>query len=101
MLKHLGLLKYNDGKYYILLTQPVLEQHEKNASKKKPTIHPECLDWTPPDKRKGILPAGINSSGISALNIIREDDMKGNGLEAAVRRRLPTGTPGDATTFRR
>ncbi|KAI9031215.1 histone acetyltransferase ESA1 [Hyaloraphidium curvatum] len=99
-LKHLGLLKYNDGKYYILLTNQVLSQHEKNVQKKRPSIHPECLDWVPPEKRRASAPLPLGSYGINMMNIIREDDVKGQGLEAAVKRRLPPGIHGDPTAFR-
>lgn len=77
-----------------------MAQHEKNSKKKRAAIHPECLDWIPPDKRRANAPIPISSSGISALNIIRDDDTKGLGLEAAVKRRLPPGMTGDPTAFR-
>ena len=62
-LKHLGMLKFSvtpeifllfvannlqQGKHYIVLTDPVIEQHNKQKTRRKRIINPDSLVWTPP-----------------------------------------------------
>jgi histone acetyltransferase HTATIP len=60
-LKHLGMLKFgvitqssldaNDhqqGKHYIVLTDPVIDQHTKQQARRKRVLKPDALVWTPP-----------------------------------------------------
>ena len=42
------MLKFAQGKHYIVLTDPVIEQHNKQMSRRKRLVHPESLAWTPP-----------------------------------------------------
>ncbi|CAO3628402.1 unnamed protein product [Cunninghamella echinulata] len=46
-LQNIGALKYYRGQHIICLGEKVIEQWERNKSKKKRVIQPEKLDWKP------------------------------------------------------
>ena len=44
----LSLLKQYQGKHYLVLSDAVLEKHERQMKKKRRRIHAEHLHWKPP-----------------------------------------------------
>ena len=44
----LSLLKQHQGKHYLVLSDAVLEKHERQMKKKRRRIHAEHLHWKPP-----------------------------------------------------
>ncbi len=74
-LSYLKVLRFGNvdrktAAWFILLEPRVLDQWKKSKAKNKSKIHPECLEWTPPDKR-------------------RKDDNVFTGVDASQTRRLP------------
>ena len=44
----LNMLKQYQGKHYLVLSDAVIAQHDRQAKKKRRRINPEKLNWTPP-----------------------------------------------------
>ena len=44
----LNMLKQYQGKHYLVLSDAVLEKHERQMKKKRRRIHPDALNWKPP-----------------------------------------------------
>ena len=42
------MLKQYQGKHYLVLSDAVLEKHERQMKKKRRRIHPDALNWKPP-----------------------------------------------------
>ncbi|WFD04519.1 histone acetyltransferase [Malassezia obtusa] len=44
----LNMLKQYQGKHYLVLSDAIIEKHERQMKKKRRRIHPEELNWKPP-----------------------------------------------------
>ena len=44
----LNMLKQYQGKHYLVLSDAIIEKHERQMKKKRRRIHPEDLNWKPP-----------------------------------------------------
>lgn len=44
----LNMLKQYQGKHYLVLSDAIIEKHERQMKKKRRRIHPEHLHWKPP-----------------------------------------------------
>lgn len=47
-LQTLNALKFVKGQYIIVISDIVVEQHERAKAKRKLRINPDCLQWRPP-----------------------------------------------------
>uniref|UniRef100_A0A915K9F2 histone acetyltransferase n=1 Tax=Romanomermis culicivorax TaxID=13658 RepID=A0A915K9F2_ROMCU len=48
-LQHMNLMRYNKGKHVIAVTKEMLEGYKRSIPKKRLSIDPKCLHWTPKD----------------------------------------------------
>lgn len=44
----LNMLKQYQGKHYLVLSDAVMEKHDRQMKKKRRRIHPDALNWKPP-----------------------------------------------------
>ena len=47
-LQALNMLKQYQGKHYLVLSDAIIEKHERQMKKKRRRIQPNSLNWKPP-----------------------------------------------------